>query len=112
MHGDFLCQYTGHIFQHSQHVRVRLMQLCADATVIAMDNLSQFLIICEPFLSNRDFFKLALANRNISDNNHRASAGSDFADFFKVFVLRKAKSGRSKDDTVFQFQTAVIDGGC
>lgn len=87
MHGDFLCQYTGHIFQHSQHVRVRLMQLCADATVIAMDNLSQFLIICEPFFIKQRFFKLALANRNISDNNHRASAGSDFADFFKIRII-------------------------
>ena len=30
-------------------------QMCIRDRVIAMDNLSQFLIICEPFLSNRDF---------------------------------------------------------
>ena len=35
---------------------------------------------------------------------------SDLADLFKIFVLRKAKGGRGKNDAVFQFQTAVIDG--
>ena len=51
-----------------------------------------------------------VGSRTVTDDNHGAAACGDLADLFKVFVLRKAKSGRSKNDAVFQFQTAVIDG--
>lgn len=98
--GDFLCQYTGHIFQHSQHVRVRLMQLCADATVIAMDNLSQFLIICEPFLSNRDFsnWLLPTGTSPIIIIAHPPAA---ILRIFSKYASSESPNGRrSKDDSI------------
>ena len=86
------------------------MQLGADAAVIAVDDFGQLLIIGEAFFIKKRFLKLAFADGGVTDDNHGAAARSDFADFFKVFVLCKTKGGRSKDDTVFQYQAAVIDG--
>ena len=50
------------------------------------------------------------ADFDYADNLRFSAACGDLADLFKVFVLRKAKGGRGKNDAVFQFQTAVIDG--
>ena len=86
------------------------MQLCADAAVIAVDDLCQLLIIGEPFFIKQRFLKLALANRHISDNDHRAAAGGNFANFLKIRIIGKSERRRRKDNTVFQFQPAVIDG--
>ena len=86
------------------------MQRGADAAVIAVDDFDQLLIMGEAFFIKKRFLKLAFADGDVTDDNHGAAACGDLADLFKVFVLRKAKGGRGKNDAVFQFQTAVIDG--
>ena len=110
LHGNLLRQNAGHVFEHGQHIGVGLVQLGADTAIVVVNQLGQFSVEGKAFLIKQRLLKLTFADRYIADDNHGAAARSDFADFFKVFVLRKAKSGRSKDDTVFQFQTAVIDG--
>ena len=110
LHGNLLRQNAGHVFQHGQHIGVGLVQLGADAAVIAVDDFDQLLIMGEAFFIKKRFLKLAFADGDVTDDNHGAAACGDLADLFKVFVLRKAKGGRGKNDTVFQFQTAVIDG--
>ena len=96
--------------RYLEHIGVGLVQLGADTAIVVVNQLGQFSVEGKAFLIKQRLLKLTFADRYIADDNHGAAARSDFADFFKVFVLRKAKSGRSKDDTVFQFQTAVIDG--
>ena len=109
LHRDFFGQHAGYIFQHGQHIGIRLVQLCADAAVVAVGNFGQLLVVGEALFVKQGLFKGTFAYRHITDDDHGAAAFGDAAHFFKIFLVRKPEGRRRKNDAVFQLQTAVIN---
>ena len=110
LHRDFFRQHAGHVFEHRRHVGIGLVQLRAELAVVAVGKRGQALVPGKAFFVEERFLKPALAHGHVADDDHRAAACCDGAHLGKILLVRKAEGSGGKNNTVFQFQAAVVNG--